>query len=931
MNRNGRDYNGLKVAHTNAQGLKTKFNELKDYLIDEDLDVCAITETWLSEEINDSEFLPDGYQVFRKDRRLDFFPEGCYSSVDRGGVALIIKNNLKPRRCIENDPKAELIWCDFEVAPGKVTTIGCCYRAEKGRDHSLQLICESIDKVTNPNIILLGDFNFPRINWNNESTEDCLSRAFVDCLQRNYLTQVNFSPTRKLNILDLVIVSNKDSVHKVKITEPLGNSDHDTVSIDLIVPTKPINRVKRKIMLYSKGKFDDMNNDIAQMDWDTKLGVRSLEESWSIFKTTYEELCAKHIPSKTIKAGQRRNPPWLDTYDVRRKRKNKAELWKNYQKTMLTSDRIIFDKANKDYMSAVYKSQLNHERSLTEELKENPKRFYNHVRNFTKTDTTTEYLINDDGKQVTDKEMIAEEFSNFFASVMTTCEPLKGNLPINTPKPNEVFHDIDISEAKIRKKLETLKLHKSSGPDNVHVNVLRRCPAISKPLAILFRRSMENGYLPQDWRDANITPIHKKGSRAHAKNFRPVSLTSQVAKLMEKLILDSLKEFIEANKIISCEQHGFQSGCSCVTQLLECFNDWITNVDEKIGTDIIYLDFAKAFDRISHSHLLFKLEHYGIGGKMLSWIKSFLTDRRQRVVSQQAFSGWKNIISGVPQGALLSPILFLLFVNDLPEAVESKVKMFADDTKLYREIVGTEDSAKLQQDLNHLAAWSKTWSMSFNASKCAVLKVRNKSNYVYTMNGTEIAQETEQRDLGVIVSDDLKPRKHVESICSKVNRKTGLTKRCFKSREPDMIKSIYTSVSRPVLEYASPIWSPWLQKEISLIENTQRRALALANSEIHLESLESRRERAQLIETYKILNKNYKINPEELFERSQGRTRGHSFKLFKKRARLDIKKNFFPVKIVNTWNRLPADVVEAPSIGCFKKRLDEHRSSSVTC
>ena len=152
---------------------------------------------------------------------------------------------------------------------------------------------------------------------------------------------------------------------------------------------------------------------------------------------------------------------------------------------------------------------------------------------------------------------------------------------------------------------------------------------------------MDSGHLPQDWRDANICPIHKKGDRSRAKNYRPVSLTSQVAKVMEKLILDALKDHITQNNIISCEQHGFQAGCSCVTQLLECFHDWITNLDEKLGTDIIYLDFTKAFDRISHSHLIYKLKHYGIRGKILRWLTSFLQDRRQRVVSQQAYSDWK--------------------------------------------------------------------------------------------------------------------------------------------------------------------------------------------------------------------------------------------------------------------------------------------------
>ena len=155
---------------------------------------------------------------------------------------------------------------------------------------------------------------------------------------------------------------------------------------------------------------------------------------------------------------------------------------------------------------------------------------------------------------------------------------------------------------------------------------------------------------------------------------------------MERLVLDSITSHLVENNIISCEQHGFQRGSSCVTQLLECFDDWLTNLDENLGTDILYLDFTKAFDCISHTHLLYKLEHYGIKGKLLRWLSAFLRNRRQRVVSQQTFSNWEPIISGVPQGALLSPTLFLLYINDLPAEVESSVKLFADDTKIYRTI-----------------------------------------------------------------------------------------------------------------------------------------------------------------------------------------------------------------------------------------------------
>ena len=242
----------LKIAQFNAQGLCTKYNDFIDFICSNDIDVCAITETWLCSEDSDSEFLPNGYQIFRKDRDITFYPTGCFTVYNRGGVAIVVKSELKPKLCVENNPRAELIWCDIEPLPGKVTTIGCCYRAEKGKDHSMSIICDSIDKVTNPNCILLGDFNFPNVNWSNEQSSDILSRKFIDTLQRNFWTQMNYSPTRKTNILDLVITNNTDCIYKIEVAGPIGNSDHDTVITEDRVPVIPRNRTKRKISLYSK-------------------------------------------------------------------------------------------------------------------------------------------------------------------------------------------------------------------------------------------------------------------------------------------------------------------------------------------------------------------------------------------------------------------------------------------------------------------------------------------------------------------------------------------------------------------------------------------------------------------------------------------------------------------------------------------------------
>ena len=245
--------------------------------------------------------------------------------------------------------------------------------------------------------------------------------------------------------------------------------------------------------------------------------------------------------------------------------------------------------------------------------------------------------------------------------------------------------------------------------------------------------------------------------------------------------------------------------------------------------------------------------------------------------------------------------------------------MFADDTKIYREVQDLEDCQLLQDDLNVLSSWSSQWLLDFSATKCVVMRIKKALNYLYTLNGTYLGEVQEQKDLGVIISNDLKPSKHIQAISSKARQRAGMINRCFQNLTSTKVSTLYKAIIRPVLEYASPVWNPWLAKDITKLEKVQKRCIKFVNNDF--KPLKSRRLQADLIDTYKYLNGLYKTPADKFFTLATGSTRGHKHKLFKTHSRTDVHKYFFSQRVIDVWNKLPKDLAESKTLEVFKKKL----------
>ena len=458
---------------------------------------------------------------------------------------------------------------------------------------------------------------------------------------------------------------------------------------------------------------------------------------------------------------------------------------------------------------------------------------------------------------------------------------------------------------------------------------------------------MKEGSVPPDWKLANVTPIFKKGSKGDPANYRPVSLTSVCCKVMESIIRDSTVEHLSRHKLIRSTQHGFVNGRSTQSNLLEYMEQLTRLVYEGHSVDVVYCDFSKGFDVVPHKRLLAKCYGMGIRGRVLSWVEEWLTGRQQRVILNGQASEWRDVLSSVVQGSCLGPCLFVIFINDIDLAMDtvSFIIKFADDSKAGRVVDSQEDRKAFQEMLDRLETWSQEWQLLFNRSKCKVMHFgKNNSKQEYTMGGVALESSKQEKDLGVLIEDNLKPKAQCAKAASKANLILGQLMRGCTWRDPENLTKLYKVYVRPHLEYAQSSWSPWLQGDINTLEQVQHRFTRMVSGMGHLTyderlvrlgltSLEDRRGRGDMIETYKILTRKTDVNPDTWFTPMGSRegaastraTTGH-LNLARRQASSEIRQNQFSVRVVQPWNSLPEAVKTQETLNLFKNAYDDFKS-----
>lgn len=933
----------IRIMTVNCRSLQSqrKRMQLQELIETHKPDIIAGTESHLDSSITTSETFPNNYQIFRKDR-----------NIHGGGVFLAVNNTFIATQQTNLDTDAEIIWAKIQIDSNTPLFVSSVYRPPDGNHLTLEHLHESINTLTNnttnPNMFITGDFNLPSIDWDNHKISQPsqystrTNQILLDTADSFFLSQTVKTNTRQSNILDLVFTTCPSLITKSEVYP--GMSDHNIVITDIKLKASTNKKIPRNVFIFKKANFEGLKDEISSQysKFKQDFNHQTIEQNWQKCKSIILTATEKYIPSKTVRG--KRSLPWFNN-NIKRDIRRKQRYYNKAKQTDNENDWKLFKRLRSKIKRALKTAHRNYITNLLDTTKNNKycigKRFWSYVKAMRKDDYGVLTLIVN-GTQYSNNKQKAQILNNQFESIFTNENT--GNLPKISDKQYPKTTHLQIQLAGVTKLLKNINTSKANGPDNIPCRVLKEAAdQIAPYLQLLYQQSINTGTLPQDWLTANIIPIYKKGDPTLASNYRPISLTSVPCKILEHILYSHIIHHLNTHNILTDSQHGFRTRRSCETQLIVTIDNILKEMDQSNQVDTAILDFSKAFDTVPHQRLLLKLKQCGINNQLHRWIEQWLTTRTQRVVLDGEASNMAHVKSGVPQGTVLGPLMFLIFVNDINKDIQSNIRLFADDCLMYHSIKNPHHSTILQNDLNTLTKWADTWQMEFNISKCHIMHMHNKKSPIiqqYTMHGKPINTTKHHPYLGIELSSDLSWDNHINNITSKSNKVLGFIRRNLHNLPPHIKQQAYFTLVRPHLEFASSSWDPFLQKHIECIEKIQRRAARFVTKnyinkpgtitnllkELQWPTLKQRRTNSRLTTMYKITHNLIDIKLPSYIQNTNRTTRQHHPNHFKQPAAKTnkFKFSYFP-KTIKEWNALPITTIDKPSLLQFKSEL--YRSS----
>ena len=937
----------LTCCHWNVNSLTahkfTKKSSIEAYNSIHNYDFICISETFFDSSISsdDEDIAIKDYSIIRADHP---------SNLKQGGVCIYYKESLAVES-IDINFLNECILCEvtLDKLKGYITVL---YRSPSQNSSEFDNFLSGFENILNlinsfkPDFsIILGDFNGRSKSWwqddinNDEGTK-------IDALTSYHgLHQLISEPTHILanssSCIDLIFTDQPNLVTDCGVHPSLHPNCHHQIiycklNLNIVYPPP----YRRLVWDFKRANIDAIREAIKTVAWHYMFLNKTVHEQVAVFNNILLNIFTNYTPHKNIIVDDR-DPPWM-TKRIKDKINLKSTLYKS-------KDFIELQNLSSEISEMISVRKEEYYLHLSEKLN-NPntssKTYWSILKSFykgNKVPLIPPLLVNN--KFVSDFTKKANLFNDFFAS---QCTPLSNNstLPKKYFLTEKRLITIDFNKDDILKIIRNLNVNKAHGHDEISIRMLKICDsAVTEPLSILFKNCIGSGIFPNIWKMSHIIPTHKKNDKCLINNYRPVSLLPICSKIFERIIYNPVFLYLENNNLLTPNQSGFRPNDSCVNQLLSIVHKIYSDFDECPSLEVRsnFLDISKAFDKVWHEGLIFKLETIGISGNLLKLFESFLSNRQQRVVLNGQHSIWAPVLAGVPQGSILGPILFLIYINDLPNNLESLAKLFADDTSLFSTVYNPYKSAKLlNDDLLKISDWAYKWKMLFNpdvtkqAQEVIFSRKSKKTDHpVVYFNNAPVAKASCQKHLGMHLDEKLSFNTHIKEKIAKANKGIGIIRKLAYYLPRQSLITIYKSFVRPHVDYGDIIYDqPNNEQFCNMVERVQyNAALAITGAikgtsqqkiynELGFESLRFRRWFRRLCVFYKIKATQLPSYLYDLIPKSNHnyntRNIDHIDPYF---CRTDVfKYSFFPYTIVE-WNKLDANLKNAKSYMCFRNSL----------
>ena len=782
---------------------------------------------------------------------------------------------------------------------------------------------------------MVGDFNINYCNPNHPLMPKLNMIISSFFLHQVVPSHTHFSHSGVPSLIDLAFLSNPASLISCNVIPPLANSDHMGVSITYNISShhKRPRSPRRSVWCYLQGDFERACDLLYEIDWGNVIdGNASIDENWESWQSTFLEVMSECIPQKTL--GSRKHLPWI-TSDHLRLFKRRNNLLRKFNRTNRQDVFLSY----KHTRNCIVRELRKAKRSFFSRMSSDPKAFWKLYKIVTKRESSIPTISDPiSGDEISSSHVKAnilnQQFSkNFNYSLShSTVDPFS--------VPSEIPDDFLCTEDKVFEYLCSLDTKKSSGSDNISALMLKRCAVVIAPsIARLFNKSISTGTFPSAWKFARIVPIPKGGNRKSPANYRPVSILPVLSKLLEKHVSGLLQNYLNTCVPLSASQWGFTAGKSTTTALISFTHDIMEAVD--IGHEVcsVFFDLSKAFDKVLHQVLIQKLCDLSVSPVLIRWIQGYLSNRYQAVVLDGAQSSTLPVVSGVPQGSVLGPLLFLIYIDEVSSSVNngSRFAMYADDIALYRSVKTCVDYTLIQQDILSVCNWISDNYLVLNSSKCCYVIFSKKqsvsvpSGPLHVGNNVLLERKEQIKYLGVTFTSDLSWSKHIETIAKNARRQLGIMYRNFYSfTDSSCLLRLYKTTIRPLMEYASAVWDPHLDKNINALENVQKFALRICLKSWResyssmldksgLPTLSQRRQQHRLILLFKMMSKlvEYPTVPDQrviIYEHRHPNNAQLTVPFANKNF---FKNSFFP-RTTSEWNSLCFDVSTVTTLAEFK-------------